>query len=131
MGELVRVLTPLDFQCSYPKKEFVCLQSVALLFWRQKMKKVVIVSIIAAVFAVLAVVAAETGFFKSAEVEKPSVRQEIEQKNIEKTIKFVPKMKIQKIQTIDRNKLREAAKKIKEQQEKDPDFRKKGEKCGE
>lgn len=95
------------------------------------MKKVVIVSIIIAVAAILAVFVAETGFFNSAEVEKPAVMQEIGRKDLEKNVKIAPKMKMPKIKTIDRAKLKESLKKRKEKQEKAPNFQENYKKCGE
>ena len=75
------------------------------------MKKIVVISIIiAAIAAVLAVCAVKTGLFRSAEAEKPAV----EQKELKKPVRFIPKKKIDKLQRIDSMKLLDAARKVKE-----------------
>jgi len=96
------------------------------------MKKIVVVSIVIAVFAaVFAVLAVQTDFFKSSEAVKPVVEQKHDT-NIEKNVKILPKtMKLQKIKVLDKEKLKEAVKKMKENRDKDPDFKKKHESCGE
>jgi hypothetical protein len=96
------------------------------------MKKVVIISIIIVLTVVVfAVFAVKTDIFKAAETEKTAVEQNDAPKNIENNVKIpVRALKIQKIQTLDKAKLREAVKKIKEKREKNPDYQPNGGSCG-
>lgn len=94
------------------------------------MKKVIVISIvIAAAIAVFAAVALSSDLPKPAETAKPAV----EQNQIgPKDVKFSTKtLKTPKIRALDKEKLKEVMKKMKEKNEKDPNYHKKGESCGE
>lgn len=97
------------------------------------MKKVIVISIIiAAVAAVLAVCAVKTGLFKTAETEKPAVEQEIKHNNPGKPLKINPRIKMQKIPMLDKEKIRESLKKKrKENNNNNFNPEKKQKRCGE
>lgn len=91
------------------------------------MKKIIIISVIvAALAAVFAVFAVKTDLFKSAEVKKEVIEQDVKVKKINRPVK----MNMGQIRFIDKETLRKAAKKVKEKQEKDPDSKSHGGSCG-
>lgn len=95
------------------------------------MKKIIVVSlIIAALAAVFAVVAVKNDLFKSAEVEKPAVKNEAEVKDLEQPAKFSTKIKMQKFKPIDRKKLDEAVKRRREKEKNNPEAQPQGGSCG-
>ena len=94
------------------------------------MKKFIVISIvIAAAIAIFAAVALSSDLPQPEETVTPAV----EQKQIDpKGVKFSPQtLKTPKIRALDKEKLKKAMKKMKEKQEKDPNYHKKGESCGE
>jgi len=93
------------------------------------MKKVIVISIvIVAAIAIFAAVALKSDISVPEAAEKAAV----EQQQLEpKDLKIPPKtIKTPKIMTLDKEKLKEVMKKMKEK-EKDPNYHKKGESCGE
>ena len=102
------------------------------------MKKVIVILIIiAAAVAIFAVVAGQNDLF-TTEAEKPVVEKPAvsEPEYLKNDVKVpVKAMKMQKIRLIDKEKLRENLKKMKEERDKNPDktprFQKKRESCGE
>lgn len=94
------------------------------------MKKIIIISaIIVALAAVFAVFAVKTDLFKSAETKQDVLEEKNKVKNLNMPAKFPSKIQ-GNIRFMDKEKFREAVKKIKEKQEKDPDSKSQGGSCG-
>lgn len=88
------------------------------------MKKTLVTSIIiAAIAAVLAVAAVQTGIFRSGEAAIPADGSKAETQDLKK-LTAPQKIKMPKIHTIDRKKLMEGAKKMKERREKEAEAKK-------
>lgn len=88
------------------------------------MKKTVVISIIiAAIAALLAVAAVQTGIFRSGESAIPADGSNAETQDLKK-LTAPQRLKMPKIQTIDRKKLMEGAKKMKERREKEAETKK-------
>lgn len=95
------------------------------------MKKVVIILIIAAAVAVFALVAGRNDVFKSVETEKTAIEKKIEPHELKRDVKMpIKSLKIQRIKPIDKEKIKENIKKLKEKEGQNPDSPKNSESCG-